>query len=703
MMRTRWIRCSATLLLVLMGACGVLPETRPISEHSPASRPSLRSEGSTRRLKEGHRRILELASPEACARALATIAAKPHPAGSIANYRLAKWVEGEFMKAGLETRIEEFEVPIPYPDEITVEMLRPVAYRCPLSEARLDSDFDTHAPDTLGPYLAYAADGDVAGPVIYVNYGTPADWDRLAAMGLDVSGCIAMVRYGKLYRGAKVLEAKKRGVAALLIYSDPADDGFVKGPVYPDGPWRPRGAVQRGSVLDISQRPGDPLTPGTPAIAGMSRLSLESAPTLPGLPAAALSWGDAEPILKVIEGSAVPDGWQGGLPFAYRIGGTEEVVVRVRTLSDWRVRKIYNVIGTLRGSRAPEEWVVMGNHRDAWVHGAADPGSGTVAMVEAARMLGELAQSNLRPSRSIVFCSFDAEEFGLIGSTEHVENSVESLASRAVLYLNCDTAVTGGTFSAWGAPPIASLLREALGATPDDRGDGASLLSSLPDGVSVSWPGGGSDHAAFVHVLGIPALEVGSSGPYGVYHSLYDTYGWMKRYGDPGFLHHARMSRAIASVLLESAEVPLIPYDALAVLEWIESQSKNLIATASELPRADYSLALEAARSSAHDLDSARREVLVRDRDVGSLTTSNAMLLRLRDVWLEGKADKDFYRNTLVKTDSKDGYSAITMPKLRAAAIEDQASLDRELKALSDRLSLFRDRIDAIVAGLRAL
>lgn len=701
MLRTSVRRRLLPWLLAGLAACAALDDAATSrSADAPTSRATGRDATARDRLERAHRRLADIVSADACAKTAATLVARPHHAGSIANYRTAKWIEGEFLRAGLETRIEEFEVPLPYPDETTVEMLRPVAYRAPLSEERLKMDFDTHAGDILSPYLAYAADGDVTGPVVYVNYGTAADWDRLAAIGLDARDCIAVARHGRVFRGAKVLEAKRRGAAALLLYSDPADDGFVKGPVYPDGPWRPKTAVQRGSVLDIAQRPGDPLTPGVPATADAKRLALSEAPTLPGLPAATLSWGDAEPILKALEGAAVPEGWQGGLPFPYRLGGTEEVVVRVKTASDWRLRKIHNVIGTLRGSRSPEEWVIMGNHRDAWVHGAADPGSGTVAMVEAARALGDLAREGLRPARSIVFCSFDAEEFGIIGSTEHVEGARERLAAKAVLYVNCDTAVTGGNFSAWASPPIAALLAEALASQPDDRTPGRSLLDALPSGPAIQWPGGGSDHAPFVHMLGIPAAEAGSGGPYGVYHSLYDTFGWMKKFGDPGFVHHARMTRALAAMLLEAAEQPLIPYDALAQVAWIEKELDAVLAGTPEATSEPLGAARAEARAAAIEFEAAYAAALRNPELRADPTTADALLLRLKDVWVAGSPADAFYRNVLVATNPADGYSAVTLPALRKASASGPTERAAAVAIFAERLTMYAGRLRAVAAAL---
>jgi N-acetylated-alpha-linked acidic dipeptidase len=281
----------------------------------------------------------------------------------------------------------------------------PVAFQAALAEDPTDLDIDTHAADAVGPYLAFAADGDVTGPLVYVNRGTQKDFADLRAAGIDPRGAIGIVRYGDVYRGAKLLNAQAAGLAGLLIYSDPADDGYVRGLGYPQGPWRPESAVQRGSVLDIALAPGDPLTPGEPSIPTVDRLDLEDVAGLPRIPALPLSWRDARPLLEALDGQTVPATWQGGLPFTYHVGGTGTTLVRLRVRSDWRIRRIWNVIGLLKGSAFPDAWIVAGAHRDAWVHGAADPGSGTTVLVEAARVLGNLARTGLRPSRSIVFCS----------------------------------------------------------------------------------------------------------------------------------------------------------------------------------------------------------------------------------------------------------------------------------------------------------
>ncbi|HYC77735.1 MAG TPA: M28 family peptidase, partial [Planctomycetota bacterium] len=511
------------------GAPETRPASRPVDEGPPAGvSPTLAP-----LLRRAFAEIERLASPKEIQESLKALTARPNLAGSPAAAAATRFVESRFMLAGLETRVEEFQPLVPYPVECTVELLRPYAYRAPMVEQPLDRDFDTHSGELLPPYLAYAADGDVQGGVVYAHYGRAEDFDRLEAAGVDVRGRIVVARYGKTYRGAKVTEAARRGAIAAVLYSDPQDDGFARGPEHPEGPWRPKSAVQRGSALDLSRRPGDPLTPDAPADAMALRLALEEAETLQPIPAVALSWGDVEPILKALDGLPAPEGWQGAMPFAYRLGGGKAAAARVALRSDWRRRPIRNVVGLLRGAVWPEETVMIGCHRDAWCHGAVDPGGGQAAMLEAARLLGALARAGLRPSRSVAFCSWDGEEFGLLGSTEHVEGARARLLETCVLYLNADAAVSGDRFGASASPELRPLVRATLSGL--GAGEGGDLWrTTAPTGaVRFALPGGGSDHVPFVHQIGAPWAEFGSSGPYGVYHSLYDTFGWMKRHGDP--------------------------------------------------------------------------------------------------------------------------------------------------------------------------
>jgi N-acetylated-alpha-linked acidic dipeptidase len=648
--------------------------------------------------------------------ALKALTAKPHVAGSAAGFATAKEVEGRFLLAGLETRLEEFHVLLPYPEDVAVEVLRPYAYRASLAEIPTDRDYDTHTGEVLPPYLAYAADGDVQGPLVYANYGRAEDFDAVEAAGVVVRGAIVVARYGKTYRGAKVLEAARRGALAVVLYSDPSDDGFVKGPTYPDGPWRPKSGVQRGSVLDIARRPGDPLTPGVPAHENARRLPLDRAETLPPIPAVALSWGDAEPMLAAIEGPPAPEGFQGGLPFAYRLGGGR-TLARVALKSDWRIRKIVNVIGVLRGSAWPEEEVVVGGHRDAWVRGAVDPCGGHAALLEAARVLGDLARRGVRPSRSIVFCSFDGEEFGLLGSVEHVEAARERLLESCVLYLNADASVSGPRFSYSASPELRPLVSSVLSALESAKADADAAASraaltigarptsrpSSPTTGRFSPQGGGSDHVPFSALLAAPVLSYDASGPYGVYHSLFDTYGWMKRFGDPDFSAHVRVAKAIAATAFVASCEATPSYDFALTAKVFDEEAAAL---AQKRPDVDLSAlrgALAAARTSALAFDAARKKAVAKDPD--SLKTARAAkrVLRAQRAFLSENPPtrRPFYKNVLCSVDEANGYAPLVFPGIAEALAEDDlAAAAAAAATIAAAVEEWRRRIEVATALL---
>ena len=641
---------------------------------------------------------------------LKALTAKPHVAGTFAGRESAKYVEGRFMLAGLETRIEEYDVLLPFPEEVTVELLRPYAYRAPLAELPTDKDYDTHTGDVLAPYLAYAADGDVSGALVYSNYARPEDFAKLATAGVETRGRIVIARYGKTYRGSKVLEAARHGATALLLYSDPSDDGFVKGPEYPEGPWRPKTAIQRGSVLDIAQRPGDPLTPEEASTPQALRIDVSNAETLPPIPAIALSWGDAEPLLKALDGPPAPDGFQGGLPFAYRLGGGRATFAHVALKSDWKRRKIQNVIGVLRGSVWPEEHVVVGGHRDAWVRGAVDPCGGQAALIEAARVLGEFAKLGVRPSRSIVFCSWDGEEFGLLGSVEHVEEHRARLLESCVMYLNADASVSGPKFSVNASPELRPIVRAALQGLADDRSTaGVAARPSLWDaiaptgGAQFALSGGGSDHVPFVALLGSPVMSFDSSGPYGVYHSLYDTYGWMKKYGDPDFSAHQRVAKAIAAASFGAACASVVPIDSALLARRLRAEAEALAARAPGLDLTALNGSLAGAERAGEAFSAARAKLLATDPDPLKLTTANKRLLFAMRAFLADKPLKKrpFYRNQLLAVDPTNGYAPYIFPAVREALEDgDVPAANAALLRVALAAEEWRRRLEVVTALL---
>jgi N-acetylated-alpha-linked acidic dipeptidase len=522
--------------------------------------------------------LLAAPSPERARATLRTLTAKPHLAGTPEDYETAVYVRDELKSAGIAAEITEYQVWLPYPKSRTVEMLAPEKFVASLTEPTLPEDKDSGAARAVPTFAAYSPSGDVTAEVVYANYGLPEDYRALKKLGVDVKGKIALVRYGNSFRGVKAKVAEENGAAALLIYSDPFDDGYVRGDKYPNGPYRTDNCVQRGSVGYIFQLPGDPLTPGTPSVKGAPRIDPKDA-AVPHIPVQPLSYRDALPLLESLRGANVPSGWQGGLPLAYHTG-PGPTKVRVKLEMDYQQRTIWNVIGTIAGDASPDEWVLMGNHRDAWVFGAVDPSSGTTAMLEAGRAFGELLKRGWKPRRTIKLCSWDAEEYGLIGSTEWVEERLDEIRHKAVCYLNVDVAVSGGSFSASGVPSLWAAMEAAMRDAPDATGK-RSLFDNAAadeDGKNVRFGklGGGSDFTAFLDHAGVPCFDMRMTGPYGVYHSTYDSFHWMEKFGDPDFTRHAAMARVWALLALRCADASSVLLDVRAYAEEIGKLARQL-------------------------------------------------------------------------------------------------------------------------------
>jgi len=525
------------------------------------------------------RRYLELPDAERCGKYLRRLTAKPHVAGTPGDRQVTKLIYEEFRRDGLNPQIVEYRVLLSYPKKVAVEVVTPerVALAHPEPPIPQDKDTRSRAPQVRMPWNAYSPSADLTAPVVYANYGNAADYEELERQGVSVRGKIVLVRYFHGYRGGKSLEAEGRGVAGVIVYSDPADDGASRGAVYPNGPWGPPGHFQRGSVVYDFLVPGDPLTPGWASTPSARRLDPSESKILPKIPMVPLSAADASEILRRLDGPLVAKGWQGGLAFPYHLGG-ETVKVHLKLDMENRITPIWDVIGSLRGSEEPDKLVVLSNHHDAWVYGAVDPGSGTASMLEAARALGQLAKEGFKPRRTILLGSWDAEEYTLTGSTEWGEQEEERLRKNAVVCLNVDSAASGENFTVSTVPALLPAITEAAQAVLDpatgrsvyDRwkqqqplGEGRSYAVSgatagpVPFGVL----GGGSDFMVFLQHDGVPSLDMIFDGPYGVYHSLYDDYAWMARFGDPGFRYHAAMSRLWGLLALRFADADLLPLD----------------------------------------------------------------------------------------------------------------------------------------------
>lgn len=491
-------------------------------------------------------RFLASPSPDRARSAHAFLTSEPHVAGSPRDHLLAEWVRDRWREYGLEqVDIVQHDVLLSTASDVAVEM--PPAPTRPAWRATLDEG-------GLLAYHAYSRSGDVTAPVVYANGGNPEDYDWLSARGVEVKGRIALVRYSMpySYRGFKALTAEQRGAAGLLIYSDPAEDGGARGATYPDGPWGPEDHLQRGAIVYDFRVPGDPLTPGWPSIDGARRIPRGDAVSLPKIVSAPLSARDAKTILAAMAGPDAPATWRGGLPIRYRVGDAT-TRVRLRVQMDERVRPIWTVVGRITGTMAPEQQVIVGNHRDAWAYGGVDPSTGTAALMELARAFGSLAKQGTRPKRTIVFANWDAEEFTLTSSTEWGEQHEDALRANAVAYLNVDSAASGPDLKLIATPALNRVVTEAAR-------DVANLAASEHDIVD-NRLGSGSDYTVFLNHLGVPVADLSYTGVYGVYHSTYDNHDWVSRFGDPGFRRHAALARLWGTVALRLANADVVPLD----------------------------------------------------------------------------------------------------------------------------------------------
>ncbi len=528
--------------------------------------------------------------------------AEPHVAGSPRNNELARYIADQWRQEGLEdVVIRRYDVYGSNPKSTSLEMTAPVHYRAILRELPVPGDPDSKNKSISSAWSGMSASGEVTAPLVYAHSGNPEDYELLRKQGIDVKGKVVLVRYSNpySYRGFKALTAERAGAAAILIYSDPAEDGFKKGKVVPNGPWGPEYHIQRGAITYDFMVPGDPLTPGWASVPGAKRIPVEDAISIPKIMALPLSWHDAKPLLANMDGPLAPDSWQGGLPIKYRLGGNR-VRVHVKIVMDNSTQPYYVVEGRIRGAELPDEWIVLGNHRDAWVFGGVDPSSGTASMMELTRALGKLAKSGMRPRRTLVVCSWDGEEVGLAGSTEWGEQFADELRQKAVAYINVDEATSGSNFHGQAVASLAPMLVETAHSLRDPSGKTlyeAWKESSARDRREAKQPeevadsnvtdsnladtriGSGSDHTVFLNFVGIPVLGLGFEGSYGVYHSAYDDFFWMNHFGDPGYRYHTLMSQLWGVLALRLSNADLLPFDfasyAANIRQFVNELSKN--------------------------------------------------------------------------------------------------------------------------------
>ena len=519
------------------------------------------------------------------------MSSKPHHVGSPWSKQNAEFIAEKFESWGFETEIETFDVLMPFPIIRKLEMVGPNKVSLQLKEPAFDEDATSGiTKDLLPGFNAFSADGDVTAELVYVNYGIPADYEELERLGIKVEGKIILARYGGSWRGIKPKVAREKGAIGCILYSDPKDDGYFQGDVYPDGPYRMEHGLQRGSVLDMPLYPGDPLTPGYGAKPDVERLAIEDAPTIMKIPVMPISYADALPLLKALEGPVAPASWRGALPATYHIG-PGPIKVHLQLKFDWGLRRAYNPVAKLKGSVYPDEWIMRGNHHDGWAQGAADPISGMVSLMEEARAIGELVKTGWRPKRTLVYAGWDAEEPGLLGSTEWVEYHLDEIQEKMVVYINTDgTGV--GFMGVSGSHSLEKFVNEVASEVKDPVQD-VTLKKRIRSRLRISgnkdaerddlriYPlGSGSDYTAFIHHAGVPALNIGFGGESsgGSYHSIFDSYDHYKRFSDGDYIYGTTLAKVNGRLVLRLSEADILPFRFMNMAEnigtFIESNKK---------------------------------------------------------------------------------------------------------------------------------
>lgn len=663
-------------------------------------------------------------SPAEARRQHRVFTAEPHLAGSKRNNELARYIAAEWRKQGLEdVIIHRYDVYATEPKSASLEMIAPVQYRASLREEPYAADPDTKNPRVSAAWSGMSVSGEVTAPVVYAHSGNPEDYDLLRKQGIDVKGKIVLVRYSNpySYRGFKALTAEREGAAAILIYSDPAEDGFKKGKVFPDGPWGPESHIQRGAITYDFMVPGDPLTPGWASIPGAKRIPLEQAVSAPKIMALPLSYKDARPLLENLGGPRAPDDWQGGLPIEYHLGG-ERVRLHLKIEMDNSIKPYYVVEGRIRGAELPDEWVVLGNHRDAWVFGGVDPSSGTASMMEMTRALGQLKKQATRPRRTVIVCSWDGEEVGLTGSTEWGEQFADELRKKAVAYLNVDSSTSGSDFDGSAVASLAPMLVETTHSLQDPSGkslydawklSAARAREEAKDSREVSDGnladtriGSGSDHTVFLNYVGMPVIGLSFEGPYGVYHSMYDDFYWMNHFGDPGYRYHALMSQLWGVLALRLANAELLPFDFAAyadnVRQFVAELSKD-----KDMSQLDLKPVLDEIQefeNAGKKLDGALQKALASGKVDAKLAAEvNAGMMQVERNWLnpDGIPGRPWFKHILYG--ARFTYAHLELPGLtEAVEKQDWATARQQAATLRDCLeknTKLVNQLSARIAG----
>jgi N-acetylated-alpha-linked acidic dipeptidase len=678
------------------------------------------------------------------------LSARPHHVGSPYDKENAEWILQQFKDAGWDAHIENFYVLFPTPKERKVELVAPTRYVAKLQEPPVPGDSTSgQVAEQLPTYNAYSIDGDVTGPLVYVNYGIPSDYDELAKRGISVKGAIVIARYGQSWRGIKPKVAAEHGAVGCLIYSDPKDDGYAQDDTFPVGPARPVQGVQRGSVMDMPLYPGDPLTPGIGATKNAKRLALENVKVFTKIPVLPISYGDAEPLLAAITGDVAPADWRGSLPITYKIGpdtGAGAARVHMLVRSNWDIKPLYDVVGTLRGDTNPDQWVIRGNHHDAWVNGAYDPIAGQVALLGEMRALGALEKQGWRPKRTIIYAAWDGEEPGLLGSTEWAEAHADELVKHAVAYLNSD-GNGRGYLNTQGSHILEKFVNGVArditdpetGASVEKRmrarairGSSQGVRNEIRKRVDfhIGAMGSGSDYTVFLQHLGIPSVNFafGGEGTSGVYHSVYDDFYWYTHFADTSFVYGRALAQTAGTAVMRLADADVIPYDFTDLAETVAGYVKDLRSLASNMaadviehnkevedstfvltndprnpfaaarleqtgPKLDFapldtaSAALTRA-AAAYDTALAR---VIDSPSLASLSAVNALLVGSEHTLTSdtGLPNRPWFKHLLYAPGFYTGYDVKTVPAVREAIEQKEWELaGREIKRVSNALQL---------------
>jgi len=775
MRRRRFLR---SVRFVFASAATLAPTSLPADDGPIGFTPASRA---AQTKAETH--ALSVPTPDAARSWLRALTEEPHVAGTPADYKTAVDVRDKLRSWGWQADLAEYEVLLNYPTKSTCAIVRPNGQPLKTTEDAINADKDSASPEVFPAFHGYGVSGDVTAQVVYANYGRLEDYTVLERLGVEVKGKIVLVRYGEVFRGLKVRNAQKKGAKGILIYSDPQDDGYGKGDTFPGGPYRSPSSFQRGSVQFLSLGPGDPSTPNGPSLKDSPRLPIDPfyglplvAPemrfsngevipdrgkewekasglvredyyaTIPSLP---IGYESARPILEAMGGPNVPAGWQGGLPMPYHVGpGPVEVHMAIEM--DYKVRTIWNVIAHLKGEVEPDRWVMVGNHRDAWVYGAVDPGSGTATTLEMCRALGSAVKNGWKPKRTVVYASWDAEEYGLVGSTEWADQHAAEITEKAVMMLNVDVAVSGPDLDVDGVPSLRDLFLDAAGGVHDVR-SGRSLRdlwmakkraaysNTAPVDLGGVWDtanadesakllavgprkfapllnplGSGSDYTAFLDHLGVPCLDAGFSGRYGVYHSVYDDFFWMEKFGDPEFITHATAAKLFTLIAMRAAGAEVVPLRFTPYADALRDYVDDLRRTVARKGRAADGdaarptlgfdglprlvAAIKAFETQAQAVDAAT-EAMTRREGVApaQFAKVNDALTRVERQFLlaGGLPGRPWFKHAVYAPGLTTGYASWPLPGVR------QGILDADTEMVAGQTGQLIERIDAATAALK--